>query len=108
MTPPALKGEVGLPPPVVHADERTLGVDGPGDGMAVDPEIGFHVADELQRILADAIALVDYREDRHATALADGEELPRPLLDALAVVEQHDGAVRRDEHAVGVLREILV
>ena len=76
--------------------------------MAGDVEIGLDVAHELERILADAVALVDEREDRHATPLADVEELPRSIFDALAVVEQHDGAVGGDQRAVGVLGEVLV
>ena len=64
--------------------------------------------DQLERILADAVALVDEGEDRHAAPLADVEQLPRPLLDALAVVEQHDRAVGGDQRAVGVLGEVLV
>jgi hypothetical protein len=95
-------------PAVVHADELPVGVDRPRDGMTVEPQIGFDVAHELEWILADAVALVDDGEDRHAAPLAHCEELPRPLLDPLAVVEQHDGAVGRDEDAVGVLGEILV
>src|SRR5690606_30742376 len=43
-----------------------------------------------------------------APQLADVEELPRLLLDALSVVEEHDGAVRGDERPVRILGEILV
>ena len=98
-----------LAPPIVHADERAVAMDRPRDrddsrcrGRPRRRSI------ELERILADAVALVDEGEDRRAAPLADGEELPRPLLDALAVVEQHDGAVGGDERAVGVLGEVLV
>ena len=45
-------------------------------------EIGLDVADELERIFADAIALVDEREDRHPPPLADLEELARSFFDA--------------------------
>jgi len=95
-------------PPIVHADERTVRVDRPGDWMTVELEVRLDIADQLERILADAVALVDDGKDRHAPPLADGEQLPRSLLDALAVVEQHDGAVGGDEHPVGVLGEVLV
>ena len=76
--------------------------------MTHDAEVGLDVADELERIFAGAIALVDEGEDRRAPPLADGEQLPRALLDALAIVEQHHGAVGGDERAVGVLAEVLV
>jgi hypothetical protein len=40
--------------------------------------------------------------------MTDGEQLARLLLDTLPVVEQHDGAVRGDQRAVRILREVLV
>ena len=76
--------------------------------MAGDLEIGLDVADQLERIFADPVALVDEREDRHAAALADGEQLARAIFDAFAVVEQHHGAVGGDERAVGVFGEVFV
>jgi hypothetical protein len=76
--------------------------------VAADPEVRLDIAHQLQRILAGAVALVDEGEDRRPASLADFEELPRPLLHALAVVEQHHRAVGGDEGAVGVLREVLV
>ena len=97
-----------LAPPVVDADERAVAVDRPRDRMAGDAEVRFDVADQLERIFADAVALVHEREDRRAPALADVEELARPILDALAVVEQHHRAVGGDERAVRVLGEVLV
>src|SRR4051812_37504955 len=46
-------------PSVVHADERAFTVNGPRDRMALDAEVRLHIADERERILADAVALVD-------------------------------------------------
>src|SRR5687768_6467474 len=40
--------------------------------------------------------------------MADLEELTRPLLDSLAVVQQHHRAVGGDESAIGILGEIGV
>ena len=91
-----------------HADEAIGLVDRPGGGPAGDAEVALHVAEEGHRVHARAVALVDEGDDRHPAALADLEELPGALLDALPVVEQHDGAVRRHERPVGVLGEVLV
>ena len=97
-----------LLPPVVYADERAVAVDRPRHRMAGDLQVGFDVAHQLERVLPHPIALVHEGEDRHPAALADGEELARPVLDASSVIQQHHRAVRRDERTVGVLREILV
>ena len=70
---------------IIDTDEIAVAMNRPGDGMAVDPQIGLDVADQLERILADAIALVDKREDRHPPALADLEQLAGPIFDALAL-----------------------
>ena len=93
---------------IKDTDEGAAGVDRPRDRIAINAEIGLDVAEKLERILADAVALVDDREDRHATPLAHREQLPRPLLDALAVVQEHHRAVGGDQDAIRVLREVLV
>src|SRR4051794_10968993 len=76
---PALEHLDALAAPVVDAREDPVAIDGPRDRIAVDLEIRFDIADELERILARAIALVDEREDRHAPALAHREQLPRAI-----------------------------
>jgi hypothetical protein len=76
--------------------------------MAFDVQIRLHIAHELERILADAVALVDEGEDRRAAPLADLEQLARALLDATTVVEKHHCAVGRDERTIRVFREVLV
>jgi hypothetical protein len=77
-------------------------------GRERDPEVALDVVEELERVLAGAVALVDEREDRRAPLVAHLEQLPRALLDAAAVVEQHHRRVGGDERAVGVLAEVGV
>src|SRR5262249_52431404 len=64
----------------VHADERTVAVDRPRDRMTRDAQICLDIADQLERVFPDAVALVDEREDRRPPSLTDVEELPRPIL----------------------------
>src|SRR4051794_30357059 len=104
----ALEQMYEFAPPIVDADEHTVAMYGPRDRMTRDLEIGFYVAHEFERILADTIALVHEREDRCAPQLADAEQLSRSLFDAFAVVEQHDRAVGRNERSIRVLGEVLV
>ena len=109
----ALEQVGALAATIVHPDEhgallRCVLMDRPMRRDRRDAEVVLEVAHELERILAHAVALVDDGEDRHAAPAAHVEQLPRAFLDALAVVEQHDGAVGCDEHAIGVLAEVLV
>ena len=97
-----------LEPAVVDPDERAVAMDRPRHRMASDLEVRLDVAHQLERILAHAIALVDEGEDRRPAPFANVEQLPGPVLDAPAVVEQHHRAVGGDERAVGVLGEVLV
>src|SRR3954451_6186508 len=77
---------------IVHADERAVAVDRPGNGMAGDAQVRFDVADELERIFASPVALVHEREDRRTASLTDLEQLACALFHTAAVVEEHDGA----------------
>ena len=93
---------------VVDAHELRLAMHRPGHRAAGQAKIAFHVPDQLQRIRAGAIALVDEGDDGNAPTAADVEQLPSAFFDPLAVVEQHDGAVGGDEGPVGVFPEVLV
>ncbi len=93
---------------VIDAGEGTILLDGPRHRVACDPEVGLHIAQQLEWILPRSIALVDEGEDRGAAALAHLEKLASALFDTLAVVEQHHRAVGGNERSVGVLGEILV
>ena len=96
------------PTPIVDADEHAVAMNRPGNRMAGNVEIGLDVAHEFERILANAIALVDEREDRHPPAFANREQLPCPILDATTIVEQHHRAVGCNQCAIRVLGEVLV
>lgn len=109
----ALEQEGALATAVVHAAEHRAmhgirDVNRPMRRHGDDAELGFDVGDQLERILTNAVALVDDREDGHAATAADLEELARALFDALAVVEEHDDGVRGDQRAERVFAEVGV
>jgi hypothetical protein len=80
----------------------------PGDRCARHSEFGFDVVEELERRHPHPITLVDEGEDRNFPHPADLKQLPRLLLDPLAIVEEHDGRVRRHQRPIRVFREVLV
>ena len=93
---------------VVHTDEAPRDTHRPGGHEAADPEFGFDVVEQPERVFADPVALVHEREDRQTPPLANTEQLFGLGLDALAVVEQHDRAIGGGERPVSVFREVLV
>ena len=93
---------------VVHALEVAVRADGPVDRAGADAQHLLKLLHQGERVLRGAVHLVDEGEDRDIAQAADLEELDGLRLHALGRVDEHHGAVRRDEHAVGVLREVLV
>ena len=94
--------------PVVHAYEDVVVEHGPRGSEAVDTEIRLDILNELERIFPVPVALVYEREDRRATLFAHVEQLPGAFFHTATIVEQHDGAVGRDQRAIRVFREIFV
>ena len=80
----------------------------PGGGVAPDVQVPGDVVQELEGVGPLPVALVHEGHDGEAPPLADDEELAGLLLHPPAVVQEHDGAVRRREGPVGVLGEVLV
>ena len=66
------------------------------------------LVEQLERVAALAVHLVDERRDRHVAQAADLEQLAGLGLDALRGVDHHDGRVDRGQRAVRVLAEVLV
>ena len=81
---------------------------GPVDRAGADAQHLLHFLHQGERVFAGAVHLVDEGEDGDVAQTADLEELDGLRLNALRGVNQHDRAVRGDEHAVGVLGEVLV
>ena len=94
--------------PVIDALELLAAADGPVHGVGVDAQLPLHLLAEVQGVLGLPVHLVDEGEDGDMAHGADPEELAGLGLHALGAVDDHDGAVRRHEGAVGILGEVLV
>ena len=93
---------------VEHPPERRAVAERPDHRRGLEAEHVFQLIEQRDRIARRPVALVHEREDRHPAAAADLEELAGLGLDALGGVDHHEGGVDRGQHAVGVLREVLV
>src|SRR5262249_10185144 len=72
------------------------------------PDPLLDLVEQLERLPARAVPLVHERHHGHLPRSAHVEQLERLRLQALGRVQQHDRAVHRLEHAVGVLGEVRV
>ena len=93
---------------IVGALEILAGAGRPAHRRHVEREGRGDLVEQLDRVLALAIHLVDEGHDRHVAQAADLEQLARARLDTLGGVDHHDGRVDRRQGAVGVLAEVLV
>ncbi|KAG1254888.1 hypothetical protein G6F68_010635 [Rhizopus microsporus] len=93
---------------VHHALQALAHADRPGDRGALDAEHGFHFVQQLDRVLALAVELVDEGHDRGVAQAAHFHQLDGALFHALGHVDHHQRRVHRGQHAVGVLAEVGV
>src|ERR1039458_1002103 len=69
---------------------------------------GGDLVQQLDRVAALAVHLVDEGDDRNVAQAADLEQLAGARLDPLGGVDHHHRRVDGGQGAVGVLREVLV
>ena len=93
---------------VVEALEVAVDADGPVHGAGADAQHLLDLLHQVEGIASGAVHLVDEGEDRNGAQAADLEQLHRLLLHALGVVDEHHGAVRGHQRAVGILGEVLM
>ena len=104
-----LRGQVHLPrAQIVGAGELGRPPDRPGHRRGVQRQRRGDLVQQLERVAALAVHLVDEGDDRDVAQAADLEQLAGARLDALGGVDHHDGGIDRGQRAVGVLGEILV
>ena len=88
---------------VEGADEVAAAADRPGHRRGVEGERLLDLVEQVERIAALAIHLVDEGDDRDVAQPAHLEQLAGPRLDALRRVDHHHGGIDRGQRAVGVL-----
>ena len=93
---------------VIHALEVLAAADGPVHGIGVNAELVLNLLAQLEGVAGLAVHLVDEGKDGDIPHDADLEELAGLGLNTLGRVNDHDGAVRRHQGAVGILREVLM
>ena len=94
--------------PVVHALKIPVHADGPVDGTGTDAQHLLQFLHQGEGIFGSPVHLVHKGEDRNVPHPADLEQLDGLSLDALRGVKQHDRRIRRHQHPVGILGEVLV
>ena len=103
-----LEGDVLAGGPLDQPAEIAGHPDRPVHRGRVQADPLLDLVEQLQRLAAGPVPLVHERDHRHAPAAADVEQLQRLRLQALGRVQQHDRAVHRGQHPVGVLGEVGV
>ena len=93
---------------VVGAGEIAAAANRPGHRRGIERQRLFDLVEQLERIAALAIHLVDEGDDRNVAQAADLEKLACARLDALGGVDHHDRRVDRRQRAIGVFGEVLV
>ena len=89
-------------------DEVAAAADRPVHRRGVERERLLDLIEQLERVAALAVHLVDEGEDRDVAQPADFEQLAGARLDALRRIDHHDGGIDRGQRPIGVLGEILV
>ena len=93
---------------VNRAHEIAAASDRPVDRRGVERQGLLDLIEELERVAAFTIHLVDESDDRNVAQPAHFKELAGPRLDALGRIDHHHRQVDRGEGPIGVFREILV
>src|SRR5574343_483547 len=93
---------------VIDTAETLAHADRPGHRRALDAEHRFDFVEQVNRLLALAVELVDEGQDRRVAHAADVQQLDRLRLDAVDRVDDHDRRVDGSQRAVCVFRKVLV
>ena len=93
---------------IVDTAETIAAADRPVHRHRVDAEHALDLIEQVERVAARQIELVDEGQHRQAAQLADFEQLAGLRLDALRGVDHHDDAIDGEQRAVGVFAEVLV
>ena len=90
------------------ADEIAAAPDRPGHRRGVERQRLFDLVDQIERIAAFAVHLIDEGDDRNVAQPADFEQLAGARLDAFGGVDHHHRRIDRGQRAIGVFGKVLV
>src|SRR5205814_4305964 len=90
------------------AEKIASHADRPARRRRIERQILLDLVDQVERVAALTVELVDKGDNRYIPQAADLEQFSRLLLGAARRVEHHDGTVDRGQRPVGVLAKILV
>ena len=93
---------------VHHALEPRAHADRPGHRCALNAEDALDLIQQVDRLFALAVELVDEAHDRCVAQSAHLHQLDRALFDAFRHVDDHQRGVDRGQYSVGVLAEVGV
>ena len=93
---------------VINPLERRSVRDGEGKGPDTDLQLLLDLVQQIERVLARPVELVDENHHRRAAHTADIHQLARLRLDALRTVDHDNHRIDGRQRAVGVLGEIFV
>jgi hypothetical protein len=90
------------------ADEVAAAAHRPVHRRDIERERVLDLVEQLERIAALTVHLVDEGQDRDVAQAAHLEQLSGAWLDTLGGVDHHHGGIDRGQRPVGVLGEVLV
>ena len=93
---------------IVGADEVAALPDRPGHRRGIERQRLLDLVEQIERIAALAVHLVDEGDDRNVAQPADLEQLAGARLDALGGVDHHHRGIDRRQRAIGVFGKVLV
>ncbi len=88
--------------------QRPPHADRPGDRRTLDAERRLDLVEQIDRLAAVAIELVDEGHDRRVAQAADVHQLDRPGLHTLGAIDDHESRIDGGQRSIGVFGEVLV
>jgi hypothetical protein len=95
-------------PKIVNSLEALAHADGPGKRSTLDLEPILNLVEQPQRLQPVPVQLIDESDDGGIAHPANLHQLLRLRFHALGAVDNHQSAVDRREHPVGVFGEVLM
>src|SRR5262249_30393432 len=92
---------------IISTEEVATAADRPTRRRHIEGQRLLNLVDQVKRVTAFAIQLIDESDYRHVAQPANLKQFARLFLDAASGIEHHHRAVDRGQGTVSVLAEIL-